>query len=439
MLKKIGFAVAGFSLFASPLLVSADTLSDLQMQVQALLSQIAQMKSQSQVGSGSTVSTSPAMPSRVCPQILRSLVRGSRGDDVMNLQAHLGVSQTGYFGPLTASAVAQFQASEGLSQIGFVGPLTRAAFARRCGNWQKDSFSASPTFGAAPLPVNFTYAPNVDDAGTYYIDFGDGGSQVMNVQQIYCIRAPCISPSVASHTYRAVGTYTASVSRYIACLYATTGPRCLMAQPAPLATVLITVTNGSTAGAPSISGVDGPTTLQVNHQGTWSVHVNDSSGYLSYSVRWGDEAPLPVMYGATASMPVASSGTFTHIYATAGTYSPTFTVTNGNGQSTSASATVEVGGATNQTLSAIPTSGAAPLTVSFSANTGGASYFGGYNMDYGDHAQNATGYLVSCGYSGTPLCPSHTYTQPGTYAAHLYGTGENSGGYDYGTVTITVY
>ena len=43
---------------------------------------------------------------RICPQILRTLAQGVSGTDVRELQAYLGVSQTGYFGPLTASAVA---------------------------------------------------------------------------------------------------------------------------------------------------------------------------------------------------------------------------------------------------------------------------------------------------------------------------------------------
>ncbi|HEY4517072.1 MAG TPA: peptidoglycan-binding protein [Candidatus Paceibacterota bacterium] len=368
MFKKIGFALVGLSLFATPLIASATTLSDVQAQIASLLAQIKELQKQTvstssdpvmctmemkECPDGTSVGrTGPncefascggvALPSRVCPQILRTLSQGSRGDDVLNLQTYLGVTATGYFGPLTASAVFRFQADEGLSQVGIVGPLTRAAFARRCGIAQNGSFSASPTRGVVPLPVNFTYAPKTDDAGQYYIEFGDGEGQLMDVQQIYCIRAPCISPSVASHTYDSVGVYTASVSRYTACLYS--NPRCLMAQPAPLATVVITVGNGGSVGTPSISGVDGPTTLALGASGTWSVHVTDSSGYLSYSVKWGDETAVPLAYGTAASAQISSSGTFTHTYAISGTYMPKFTVTNRSGESASASATVVVRG-----------------------------------------------------------------------------------------------
>jgi len=479
MFKKIGLMVVGMAFVASPLIASADVLSDLQAQLQSLLSQLHVLQQAGNSNSfpdsavctmeakqcpdGSYVGRSGpncefatcgggASPSRVCPQILRYLSQGSTGDDVMNLQTYLGVSATGYFGPLTANAVAKFQASEGLSQVGIVGPLTRAAFARRCGypNPQGSSLSATPTRGDAPLPVNFTFAPKTDNVGQYYIEFGDGEAQVMDTQQIYCITTPCISPSVASHTYASPGSYTAAVSYYIACLYSE--PRCLMAQPAPLATVTITVGNGSTIGTPSISGVDGPTTLRVGQQGTWSVRVADSSGYLSYSVRWGDE--FRPFDGTSAMMApwIGNSGTFTHTYNTAGTYSPTFTVTNGQGQSASASVTVVVGGgSTNSgTLSASPTSGHSPLRVHFATSNmtmSPSSIHDWYSVDFGD---GTSAELALSGCSGSIGCVDHTYQRSGAYTARVVhhpdsvancptGSGTYCGStLTFNTVTITV-
>ncbi len=60
---------------------------------------------------------------------------GSRGEDVVALQCFLrdlgffdkNTLCTGYFGPITHSAVAGFQASRGIEAIGIVGPKTRAA------------------------------------------------------------------------------------------------------------------------------------------------------------------------------------------------------------------------------------------------------------------------------------------------------------------------
>jgi|GEM_PF-780247 len=60
---------------------------------------------------------------------------GSRGEEVKMLQGvlqdlghfSLNVSRTGYFGPITHRAVAEFQTSKGIESIGIVGPKTRGA------------------------------------------------------------------------------------------------------------------------------------------------------------------------------------------------------------------------------------------------------------------------------------------------------------------------
>jgi peptidoglycan hydrolase-like protein with peptidoglycan-binding domain len=62
----------------------------------------------------------------------RYLSEGSSGADVLQLQeflhseGYLSVSPTGYFGSLTAGAVAQFQNANGISPLGKVGPVTLA-------------------------------------------------------------------------------------------------------------------------------------------------------------------------------------------------------------------------------------------------------------------------------------------------------------------------
>ncbi|MBI2100770.1 MAG: PKD domain-containing protein [Candidatus Vogelbacteria bacterium] len=92
---------------------------------------------------------------------------------------------------------------------------------------------------------------------------------------------------------------------------------------------------------PSISGVSGPTTLEVGKSGTWSVTASDpENGPLSYSVVWGDAG------GTTAGSPVQQTATFTHTYSQAGTYYPTFTVTDNAGQSAKTSLSVVVQGGT---------------------------------------------------------------------------------------------
>lgn len=61
-----------------------------------------------------------------------NLSMGMSGQDVLELQNRLreegyfNVASTGYFGPLTASAVKAYQAANGLPAVGVVGPQTRA-------------------------------------------------------------------------------------------------------------------------------------------------------------------------------------------------------------------------------------------------------------------------------------------------------------------------
>ncbi len=106
---------------------NSSVMASLQAQVQTLLTQIAAL-------SGST-SGSASMPSAnaACPAIVRALVRGSRGDDVTQLQKFLiakaileAGNDTGFFGARTEAAVKAWQASKGLEAIGIVGPKSRA-------------------------------------------------------------------------------------------------------------------------------------------------------------------------------------------------------------------------------------------------------------------------------------------------------------------------
>lgn len=76
----------------------------------------------------------------------RDLSYGSNGADVYDLQDILQelncfhANSTGYFGPLTVSAVECYQTNKGISSTGYVGPLTRASL-----NSYLDSLLASST------------------------------------------------------------------------------------------------------------------------------------------------------------------------------------------------------------------------------------------------------------------------------------------------------
>lgn len=58
---------------------------------------------------------------------MRTLRRGSTGEDVRLLQKRLGISADGKFGPGTDAAVRRYQASHGLKADGIVGAKTWTA------------------------------------------------------------------------------------------------------------------------------------------------------------------------------------------------------------------------------------------------------------------------------------------------------------------------
>jgi len=111
--KLIAIALAGIFALSIVAPAKADTLSDLQAQITALMAQIAALQGQQSTG-------------MVC--FNTDLKLGMKSDDVKNLQIKLGVTPTsGYFGPITKAAVKAFQTTNGIISTGYVGPLTRAA------------------------------------------------------------------------------------------------------------------------------------------------------------------------------------------------------------------------------------------------------------------------------------------------------------------------
>lgn len=120
----VGFALA-LSFVVTPVTAKADTTSDLQAQIAALLAQITQL--QAQISGGASTSST----------FSTDLTLGSTGADVTALQQWLvskgflsmpaGVAM-GYFGPLTQAAVTAYQTSKGISPAsGYFGPITRAS------------------------------------------------------------------------------------------------------------------------------------------------------------------------------------------------------------------------------------------------------------------------------------------------------------------------
>jgi len=143
MIKKLAFSGLGLLLLASPVLVSADVIDDLQARIQTLLAQITQLKAQMNVGLGHGAQTSPSY----CDvQLANNLMIGSTdartNGEVTKLQQFLrsqgytDAQITGYYGNVTAGLVMRWQKAHGMDFVTLksgVGPMTRAKINANCG------------------------------------------------------------------------------------------------------------------------------------------------------------------------------------------------------------------------------------------------------------------------------------------------------------------
>jgi hypothetical protein len=120
----------------APVMASADTASDLQAQINSLMSTITSLQSQLSAATGGSSSMMTGYTFNT------NLTVGSKSADVMNLQKVLNMSadtmvastgagskgsETSTFGPATKAAVIKFQKKYGISPAaGYVGAITRA-------------------------------------------------------------------------------------------------------------------------------------------------------------------------------------------------------------------------------------------------------------------------------------------------------------------------
>ena len=412
----LGLAIAAILVVganAAPPSASALTVEEIQAQIKTLVARIAELTKQRDASSGANASLSanananasiaPMMGQRhrICAILNRNLSQGARGDDVQGLQeflsaeGYLSANATGYFGPMTANAVARWQASQGVSAVGAVGPMSRERIRVWCGGGVNERFSATPQRGVAPLTVTFYtnisgFRPASDQ---YTIEFGDGTSE--RAADCFAPADACQSAGQNKHTYTADGTYTAVLvhtsdpcggnpmcmapisreivgkvqiyvganvgctkeyvpvcgSKPIVCITTpcnpiqqTYGNRCMM--QADGATFLYdgACRNDPANRPPVISGISGPTSLTLNEQGTWRIDASDpENGNLSYSVTWGDEWYANTGAPTSSAAPsIVQSTTFTHSYAYAGSYTVSVVVRDSAGNEARATATVQV-------------------------------------------------------------------------------------------------
>tara|TARA_B100000745_G_scaffold294310_2_gene237156 strand:+ start:2590 stop:3600 length:1011 start_codon:yes stop_codon:yes gene_type:complete len=271
----------------TPTITKAVTHDELRAQIQNLLALVNTLQQQIEAQRSAPLPNTPA-----CPSIVRTLSRGDRGNDVVQLQQFLqgqGVYTypriTGYFGVATEQAVQTWQRTQGIAYggspiingFGIVGPKTRAAIINTCGGSSATVIASS--------------------CKTWYDGCND------------CTRSYTGGPGAC--TQRACLTSTA--------------PYCKSYFP-------------NTPIQPVVQSVSGPTTLEVYSQGTWNLRIAGSHMVgMVYDINWGD--------GVIEQYTAPSRLRFTHTYTQEGIYIITVTLRSvTNTKITTASTTVRVTG-----------------------------------------------------------------------------------------------
>jgi peptidoglycan hydrolase-like protein with peptidoglycan-binding domain len=317
---------------------------------------------------------------------------------------------TGYYGAATAAAVRNFQTAQGIAPSGRVDGQTRLALDRvSCGDstYSYDMPSYVPTTPSYTYPTyttpSYTYPTysyttptltnpvyNCPSYGGYYYGYTgvgnyNGGCGNYSYNQQYQTTTPTVAylstqsgsvgtpVTVFGNGFSTTGNTVRFGNGVITGLSSADGRSLSFTVPSQLSgfgsqavalgtyyvsvtnaggytsnTVPFTVTSLGSYGAPSVTGVTGPTTLATGTQGTWTLSTNNQSNtYLTADVQWGD--------GQTSTQQLIGTGSqatvFSHAYTQAGTYTAQFKVTNGSGQSSISSVTVSVSGTNAGSLS----------------------------------------------------------------------------------------
>jgi plastocyanin len=411
------------------------TVDALRAQVTELLNRIDVLRQQ-YGGAPATGVTSGATAGAVqCPHISRSLKKGSTGDDVSRLQRFLALDPavypeamvTGYYGALTEAAVKRFQCKnqivcEGTPEstgYGVTGPRTAAILALQCpamtaGGGDVGGFlKVTPLSGPAPLAVTIETTVNATkacSAATYEVDYGDGTQKTQIVVPAnYCNELR----QVLNHSYTRAGTFTVTLRSGIHQVTSTVTVSGGVSVPPP----------ASSIDTFSASPRDGSAPLTVTFKGIINAARKCDQ---QYTLSFGDGASTPL----TPSGCTANSITVTHVYVTAGTFVARLTRDTGNVEVGSVSITT-AGGQSVDTLAANPTTGEAPLGVSFTGIVNGATACNAtYTIDFGD---NTNAPIPVSGCTATSYSVAHTYGSAGTFTVRL-----KQGGADVKTATITV-
>ncbi|HEY4524987.1 MAG TPA: peptidoglycan-binding protein [Candidatus Paceibacterota bacterium] len=302
-----------------------------------------------------------------------------------------------------------------------------------------DKIDASVTSGAAPLTVRFTGVLTTKNGAwragenTFStLDFGDGTSVRLALP-----REPNTAQSfTVDHTYVQSGTVRATLYQ---------GPQgsALVGQP-----ISITISAGS-ASLPAQKFEASPQSGRAPYTVTFTGVVNSDndawcSAGCSNTLDFGDNTSVQVPLPANQNS--AQSFTVQHTYVAAGTYSARLYQGSAGDALIGSAITISVEASEaslpQQSMSASPQSGTAPLLVRFSGTVTGASKgwcAGGCasTLDYGD-GTSAEVPLPPSATGVNTFSVEHTYTTGGTYTATLYQDAKGDGYTPVGSVTVQV-
>lgn len=268
--------------FATP--VKADTLTDLQSQVQALLAQIAALQGGSSTG-GSTMSGAG------CHTFTQNLKKGSTGGEVMWVQQFLNGhgfqvaasgagspgNETSTFGPATAAAVKKFQEANAADILTPVGLTTGT------GNW----------FAATRAKANAMCAGGSTGGNTGGNTGGVGGSLMISAgTQPANSLAPAGAVRVPFTTFTITNTSGAAVT-----VNGVTVQRTGLAQDNNFSSIVLVDSNGLQVGYSQ--------TFDSNHMatvgGTWTINPGQSQ---TFTVAGNMAAAATIHSGEVASIAV---------------------------------------------------------------------------------------------------------------------------------------
>ncbi len=428
--------------------------------------------------------TTGAYPSLNCVVLTRDLSYGMRGTDVRSLQSYLASLNypgggswmvTGFFGPATRAAVQSYQSSHNLYPSGIVDANTRGAILGSCGSYSNSNpvyptYPSTPSYPYQTYPSYPTYPTyptyQTTPCTSYPYSYGSTYNNCTSTNVSISYLSPATGAigtvvtvtgtgfSYSGNTVRFGNGIISNINSYNGTSLTFTVPSYLSgygsqtvtsgfynvsvtnASGATSNTLSFNVTGYGTTGAPTISSLNGPTSLATNTTGTWTIVLNNpTTSYITTSVNWGDTGYGYVNAAApqTTYQQGQATQTFTHAYSNAGTYTVTFTVANQNGQSNTSSATVTVSGTgSNQTLIVTPQSGNAPLYSTFTMYFSGCNG-GNYYLYYGDGSSDFV--PVPADSCNSTVSRSHTYSSNGTFTASLRNNNQST---TLSTVTVTV-